>query len=257
MIYVSTLMYGEESFLKVLNVIEEYEGKVGIEWFPRVHSDRHIELLKENLDKLKKYPFSFHEPCFGTDHAAEKNSEIHEITMNSFKKILEFGDDLKPEYIVFHFNNSRISNRKKMIENAFADLEELKALTDIPIVLENTGVEMSNNVLFNEEEFIEMAKEREENILIDIGHANANGWDFENLISQLKDKIVSYHLHSNDGRNDSHSRIFENTPDMDYLLDLIKKFTPEADLVIEYNREFELQEDLVKEDIRKLLAKME
>ncbi len=65
-------------------------------------------------------------------------------------------------------------------------------------------------------EFVEECLNSDENVLKDIGHANANGWNIENLISSLKDRIVSYNLHTNDGVKDEHRLIFEEgkTPDI-------------------------------------------
>lgn len=245
-------MYRPESFEKVYKITEGVEFPIGIEIFPMFHDEKYENILNKNLEKLKDYKITFHEPYNKTDHSYP-DGKVYERTLDYFKKTLEY-KDLNPKYIVYHYNNRKIDDKNRMLNAARKNLDYYSSITDIPLLIENVGVDERKNKMLEEKEFIEECLNRNERVLIDIGHANANGWDIENLISSLQDKIVSYHLHSNDGRHDEHCSIFEEgkTPDIEKIISLIKKYTPNADLVIEYSNYYEDKESLVIEDIKKL-----
>ena len=93
-------------------------------------------------------------------------------------------------------------------------------------------------------------------ILIDIGHAYANGWDLEQTMEALKNQIVAYHLHNNDGVHDSHQRIFHGTLDFPLFLSDYQRLTPNADLVLEYSPNVADDESGIQEDISWLLEQI-
>ncbi|MGI5948675.1 sugar phosphate isomerase/epimerase family protein [Peptoniphilus sp.] len=252
MIYISTNMYRPESFEKVYRITDALDFPIGIEIFPFFNDENYEKLLQDNFERLKNYEITFHEPYNKTDHSYLEG-EVYDRTLDYFNKMLKF-KDLNPKYIVYHYNNRKVDDKEKMLEAARKNLDFFGDLTLTPLLIENVGVDDRGNKLLDEDEFIEECLTRNEKVLIDIGHANANGWDMENLISSLKEKIVSYHLHTNDGRCDEHRSIFEDgkTPDINKIISLIKKYTPEADLVIEYLNYYEDKEDLVTYDIKKL-----
>ena len=86
------------------------------------------------------------------------------------------------------------------------------------MVVENAGVLERGNRLFDEQEFIDLCRREQYAVLIDIGHAWANGWSLKRVVNALADQIVAYHLHNNDGVHDSHQRIHEGTLDFDGFL---------------------------------------
>ena len=117
--------------------------------------------------------------------------------------------------------------KEEMMRISSENLLELNKLAkkyDGNIVVENCGVISHENMLFDEDEFIEMAENIPNDILIDIGHAFANGWDLNNVIYRLKEKIVSYHLHNNDGFEDCHDSIRKGKIDIDEFFKMYRKF---------------------------------
>ena len=245
-------MYRPQSLEKVYKIVENLDLDIGIELFPMFHDKNYEKILNENRKKLKNYKITFHEPYYKTDHRY-LDGEVYERTLDYFKKTLEY-KDLNPKYIVYHYNNRKVDDKEKMLEAARKNLDYFTSITDIPLLIENVGVDERENKLLSEKEFVEECLNRDENVLIDIGHANANGWNIENLISSLKDKIVSYHLHTNDGIKDEHRSIFKEgkTHDIEKIISYIKKYTPNADLVIEYSDYYEDREDIVINDVKKL-----
>lgn len=244
-IYVSTNLFRPQDLqgiFKLLDKVNSYIGndeKVGIELFPEWQSEVFEKFLKENIDKFKNYKISLHGPYYNTEHSAEKNSEVYNRSKDYFIKTLKLSKELNSCYIVYHHNNCKFvdSDKDKIISTSSENLLELNKLANeysANIVVENAGVMFNGNMLFNEEEFIKMAKSIDNSILIDIGHAFANKWNLENVICELKYKIISYHLHNNNGVNDNHNSIMNGKLDIKDFINLYKKYTPNADLVIEY-----------------------
>ncbi len=137
---------------------------------------------------------------------------------------------------------------------------QLKELTDyanansVILCVENAGINSYGNNLWTEDEFIEMVLSMPNPVLIDIGHANANSWNIEKIITVLKGKIIAYHLHNNDGISDSHDRIREGSFDFEKFARLYKLFTPDKDLVLEYSDRYKDRIDYIAKDAEWLIG---
>ena len=137
-------------------------------------------------------------------------------------------------------NNCAVPAHRKdrMLQRTLENLEETRELfSGTELLVENTGIAADGNRMLDQEEFIALCRERDFRVLIDVGHANANGWDIPKMIRELKDSVRGYHLHNNDGRYDLHRRLWDGTLKMDRLIPLLRQETPEAFLVVEYTRE--------------------
>lgn len=242
-IYISTNLYNPDQLEEIFSLLDKINDRsIGIELFVEWQNDVFIKFIDDNIDRLKDYKISLHGPYYETEHSAEKGSLEYIRTNEYFNSTLEISKELNSRYIVYHHNNCKVvqENKERMIEASsenLIDLNENAKEYDSKIVVENCGVISHENMLFNEKEFIEMAKSIPNNILIDIGHAFANKWYIENIIMELKDKIVAYHIHNNDGFEDNHNRINDGKLSFDKFLDLYKKYTSDADLVLEYGKQ--------------------
>ena len=181
--------------------------------------------------------------------------------MQFVKNDIALAKELNSRYIVYHYNNMAIpeGKRDEMLEITRKNLKkanELAKEAGVNFVIENVGIPIRNNVLLNEQEFIEECLSLPNKVLIDIGHAWCNGWDFENLLSSLKDKIVAYHIHNNDKNDDLHQRIHNGSLDFDAFLELYKKYTPDADLVLEYLADTSSDVAGIEQDIEELMQKL-
>lgn len=260
-IYISTNLFrpkdleGIFSLVDKANKVIDDNEKIGIELFPEWQSEAFEEFLDKNIDRFKNYKISLHGPYYNTEHSADKKSKEYNTSKDYFIKTLKLSNKLNSSYIVYHHNNCKVinDNKEKMIKVSSENLLELNELANeysANIIVENAGVIFNNNMLFTEEEFIEMAKKIDNFILIDIGHAFANKWDLYRVISELKDKIVSYHLHNNNGINDNHNSIMDGKLDIKEFIDLYKKYTPNADLVIEYGAHYNSKIEKVIDDVK-------
>lgn len=257
-IYISTNMYKPSELEKIFQLIRKVnDPSVGIELFPEWHDNQFIYTLRHNLDKLKKSPSTLHGPYYYTEHSKKKGTIEYERAQDYFKRTLELGKKINSKYIVYHHNNCEVKpeDRIEMVKTSTENLMELNALSkeyNIDIVVENAGVISRNNVLFNEQEFTEMARSIDNSILIDVGHAFANNWNLVKVISELKDKILSYHLHNNNGVEDNHNRIRDGKLNMDDFFQSHAKYTPDAALVIEYGKNCSRYMEDILEDVKEI-----
>lgn len=54
--------------------------------------------------------------------------------------MLKYSNYLQAKYIVFHLNNSKITDKDTMLKNSLSNLNELFKITKIPLLVENTGI---------------------------------------------------------------------------------------------------------------------
>lgn len=237
---ISTNMYVPEDFKRVLPYLRRFDYRVGVEVFPMFHDPGYEKLLWESMPILERADISFHGPYYGAEHSAIPGSAGYSRTLELVKKTLKYAKCLNSRYVVFHHNNCRVIPEKKddLIRTScgnFREFERMFGEAGIPAVVENAGVMDRGNMLFDQEEFIALCQREDYRVLIDIGHAHANGWDLRRVMKALADRIVAYHLHNNDGLHDSHRRIREGSLDFEQFDRDRRELTPQTDLVMEYS----------------------
>lgn len=258
-ILISTLPFVDGNFEKVfevLDLVEDTDG-VGIEIFPIFKDDYFNQTIKENLDKINQYQTSLHGPYFNIEHSAPKGTAEYDFAVSEFKEVLELSQKTEGRHIVYHYNNKIITDENKqetivLGRENLMELNELAKAAGTRILFENTGVNIRQNNLFTEEEFIEEARLIPNDVLLDVGHANANGWNIPNVIEQLHDKIKVYHLNNNHSKDDDHLRILEGDIDYKHLAELYHQYTPDADLVLEYGDDVTQDIQGIAQDVRYL-----
>lgn len=259
MILLSTNMYTNDNFEEALHFTDKYP-QIGLELFPLWNTEEYGPLMEQYQERLSQMPISFHEQYYGSEHAVDERDAKYAFTRESTEKTIELAKQLNSRYIVYHYNNMEVNadTREEMLATTRKHLAEANALAKeagVEYVIENVGVASHKNVIFNEQEFIAECQAMPNKVLIDIGHAWANGWNLENVIATLKDKIVAYHIHNNDGVEDSHQRIHNGTMDFDAFLGWYQEYTPDADLVLEYAADVCTDVAGIEADIEELLAK--
>lgn len=256
---ISTNMYHAGELKKVLKFITPKCENPGVEIFPLFDHEDYEQELIACLPELSGVPISFHGPYYKAEHSAEKGTKQYRITMEMVEKTLKYCRELQSRYMVFHHNNGRVSEKEKrsMIDIScrnFREIETMYAQYGIPVLVENAGVIDRGNMLLDQQEFIELCKKERYQVLIDIGHAHANGWDLSAVMESLKDQIAAYHVHNNDGVHDSHQRIHNGSLDFETFIKDYREFTPDADIVLEYSPDISGDESGIQEDIEYLLT---
>ncbi len=259
MLLLSTFVNNRVDFGEVLNIAEKYP-RVGLEIFPFWERPGYDDMLEKYKERLLKLPISVHEQYYESEHSVDENNEKYAFTMEVTKKAIDLTQELGGKYLVYHYNNMEVlpHKRREMLENARKNLFKINGMAKevgVEVLIENVGVLSRNNTILNEQEFIEECLNMPNNVLIDIGHAWCNGWNLERVISALKNKIVSYHIHNNNGRDDQHNRMHDGTLDFDGFVELYRKYTPNAEIVLEYYLPERENLDEIEEDIQELLKK--
>ena len=260
MLSISTNLYETENLPAIFTLLEQTHRKdIGIELFPAWQTPEFAAFLHEYGSLLARRPLSLHGPYVDTEHSAPEGTREYIRSMAYFEQTLALSQKLRARYIVYHHNNCRVlpETRREMLAASMRNLTALRsraAAFQAQIVIENAGVHQRGNVLLEEEAFIRMAQSVPEKILVDIGHAHANGWDLEGLIRRLAGKITAYHVHNNNGVEDQHNRIGDGTLDMERFLAIYHRYTPAADLVLEYGPQCAADTVGILDDVETLLA---
>lgn len=230
---------------------ERFGQELGFELLPMFDIPEWEENLRQNLSLFEQGPLMFHEPVWGVEHTALPGSPGWEESMRHLRLTRKYTDILHPSSMVVHLNNCPVPDGAQdwMLRNALKRLDEMRTMFhDVPLWLENTGTAADRTMLLDQAGFTALCAEHRFDVLIDVGHANANGWDIPRLLEELKDLIRGFHLHNNDGVHDQHRRLNDGAIDFGRLLPLIRQKVPDADLVIEYTRP-DLHGDPLCEDI--------
>ena len=255
-IYVDTCVLPRNRLETAQVYRERFGNGLGFEILMMFDMSEFEENFLKNIDFFAEGPLMFHEPVLGVDHAFPRGSTVWEEGMYHLRLTKKFAEVLHPPLMVYHLNNGQVIPEKKeeMLRNSLENLEEMREMfPDTRILVENTGTEIVGNLLLNQQEFTDVCRDRDLPVLIDVGHANANGWDVPKLIADLADRIGGFHLHNNDGMHDLHNRLREGTADYAKLVPCMDAKTPEAIRVIEYTRPVYHGEPLM-EDIAYLQA---
>ncbi len=255
---ISTNMYIPGQLARVIPHLNAFRGRTGVEVFPLFDADCYENELIQCEPEFEKIPVSFHGPYYETEHSAAPGTREYERSMELVRKTLQYCVRLHSRYLVFHHNNIPVieERREEMIRTSrenYREIEKMFQAHEIPVVVENAGVKDRQNMLFDQDEFIRLCREEQYPVLIDIGHAYANGWNLCQVMETLKNQIVAYHLHNNDGVHDSHQRIFHGTLDFPQFLADYRRLTPDADLVLEYSPNVADDEAGIREDIAWIL----
>ena len=218
---------------------ERFGPSLGFELLMMFDMPDFEENLKANLDLFAGGPLLFHEPVWGLEHAAPRGSPIREEGLRHLRLTKKYAEILHPRAMVFHLNNGLVppGQKDRMLICALEDLEEMQEMFPrTTLLVENTGIRRDGTQLLDQAEFTDLCRDRRLPVLVDVGHANANGWNPEQLIRSLGPQIRGFHLHNNDGVCDLHNRLRDGTLDLASLIPCMDREAPEAARVIEYSR---------------------
>ena len=218
---------------------ERYGTSLGFELLMMFDLPDFEDNLKRNLELFAEGPLIFHEPVWGVDHAEPRGSVQWEEGLYHLRLTQKYAAILHPSAMVVHLSNGPVLSgmRDSMLRSALENLEEVREMfPGVRLLTENTGIRADRTQLLDQQEFTDLCRSRKLPVLIDVGHANANGWDVPKLIADLADRIGGFHLHNNDGMHDLHNRLGDGTVDFRKLVPFLVRNVPDAHLVVEYTR---------------------
>ncbi len=259
-IYISTILEADFKTNIIEEVIKKADFEIGLEYFS---FDMTIESQKKLREIRRKFPnanSTFHSPMIDMESTSKKGTEDYKKLISNWRKTLKITQEFKSSHIVFHSNNCFINaeERKERQNNCVLNtiyLDKLCKEHGIELLVETLGIPEKGLPLFSEDEFIEFVNKHDLSVIVDIGHMNLNNYNYVNVLKNIGKNVKAYHLHNNDGKNDTHNRINDGTFDLNVFASCYKKYTPHANLVIEYIEIPGLTADLLLEDL-KLLKKI-
>lgn len=212
---------------------------IGFELLPMFDLPDFEENLRRSLSLFADGPLLFHEPVFGVEHAAPPGTEAYESSLYHLRLTRKYADILRPAAMVYHLNNGPVPEnaREETLKTCLENLERTQEMfRGVPLLIENVGIREEGTQLLDQEAFTRLCLSRQLPVLIDVGHAAANGWDLPGLVRDLRGQIRGFHLHNNNGRQDQHNRLRDGVLDFAALLPLLREAAPEAMFVLEYTR---------------------
>lgn len=193
--------------------------------------------LTEQLRALD-VAYTVHPPAWDINLTSE-NKAIREASFLEYKKAVEFAGRIQAHHVVIHpgfclappFDKEVGKRRAKMY---IQQLCEIAKPLNVTLAIENVGY--SGTSLFTQEEYEHFLDDVDSSAkyLLDIGHANLNGWDIASVIYQVKDRLAGLHVHDNDGHGDQHLPIGEGTVEWASIFEVLRTEQIVCELVLEY-----------------------
>ncbi|MBQ8803739.1 MAG: sugar phosphate isomerase/epimerase [Tyzzerella sp.] len=220
--------------------LKKLDKRIGIEIFYEFASeDMWNHVLEEAMDH-REGEFSIHSPMFYANVGYSDEKELIRELSVPFELYHRFNG----QFYVLHSQGEgyipsdeieRADLRRKVTERikTFSEICESEGIT---LVIENL-YQGTPGPLFSQEEYIQLFDAvPKAKALIDVGHAVLGRYDIYEVQKALKERLIGYHVHDNDGIRDFHWRMeAENgVVDWDKFCLGVKKYTPDATLVMEY-----------------------
>ncbi|MCD6579697.1 sugar phosphate isomerase/epimerase [bacterium] len=254
-------LYGKD-IKKWVNIAERFDYLDGFELYEREDINNLLKNKEYLKDLGKNYEFSMHAPYAGLSFPA-MNRNLKKITINIFRKTIEFARSTGVKNIVFHGNYNYIY----FIEDDFKELFLWKLSKFMKeFIIDGLETQLSfENVFETKPEyffnFIEgIRKIYDFKYCIDTGHLNfLSNVPMEKWYSYFDENLREVHLHDNDGNFDQH--LYPGGGNIDFgnffknLID--KKFFPQITLELHKIEHIETGLRKIKEIIEKAYNKKE
>ncbi|VBB06951.1 Hypothetical protein LUCI_2193 [Lucifera butyrica] len=177
---------------------------------------------------------SIHGPCIGINLANPNHIHYHLY----YDRLFEEAARWEADYVVVHTNedyegtNGKIRN---LVYDRLAAVMQIAQRYNVQVVLENVGLRIKNNLLFDWPEYQQLLQDfPQAGALLDVGHAHVNGWDLPETVKALGARLTACHLHDNDGHADCHLPIGSGTIQWADFFDGVRQYASQAIWVLEY-----------------------
>lgn len=262
-VYISNLVAGLDRGLDrpelLLEMARPFGGKVGIEFFIHTCSEHYMERMERIDEWTGNLPLALHGPFLHVEATSAPGTEAYNTLTLSYQRAFRLAQRFGCGHMVFHDHERFVRPEEKIplqarcLEN-IGHLIGLAGPWGVRLLLENLALPVKGTPLFGQEEYIGLFDQfPAADCLIDVGHLGVAGWDMEAVIRRLAGRITGYHLHNNDGKNDSHRPIGDGVIDYERFFSLYRAYTPEADLTLEYGDDHGITAKDVQRDVRYVL----
>ena len=220
-------------------LLGEIPRDAGLEFFVEFGDDYLWESWGRRLLEDRAGGFSVHGPYQNLDLA---DPALDEAAMEkSFRRAFSIGRRFGARYLVLHPNapfQREDPMRPKAKEASFRHVRMISRWAKeyaVPLCVENMGYGDPREQLLDMKEYLDLLDTaRDAFSLIDVGKLHLAGWDLETLTKALGPRVLAYHLHDNNGREDQHRKIGDGSFDWELFRKVYRARTPDALGVLEY-----------------------
>lgn len=153
--------------------------------------------------------------------------------VDEVKRAIDVAERIPFKYLVQHIGSSRQSADARFIDAAFNSLEHLAIFAKqrgVTIALENTPSELGAPLSL--QNFIKETHLNDLRFCFDTGHANIEG-GIPAAFESMRERVVTTHVHDNDGEADDHLMPYEGKIDWDATLQLFADAPHALPIVLE------------------------
>ncbi len=135
--------------------------------------DRTLKKLNQ-LRTANRLDLSVHSPYIGAEcNLAANDENTREVSCKLLRRTIEFCGDLEINYLTYHPGYKSTDRLDLMIDNLKRSLEKLvpqAAALGVKLCLENTGAERSNFLVFSPAQYVEISRETDSYLTLDLIH---------------------------------------------------------------------------------------
>src|ERR1700680_739471 len=215
-----------------------HAGFEGVELFcSRSHFDyisrAQIQAMAEALNTQKLTLESLHAPNSrdlsatregGTPLSICEVERVRRIeAMDELKRVIDVAEDLPYSRLILHMGGPRETAAPRKRDAAFSSLDHVVLHAHhrgVTIAVENTTSEMGDPAYLRT--FVDETRLTDLRFNFDIGHAHlADGPEAERIekaFAQLRELVVSAHIHDNHGEKDEHLPPYDGSIDWEYAV---------------------------------------
>ncbi len=153
--------------------------------------------------------------------------------VDEVKRAIDVAERIPFKYLVQHLGSSRQSADARFIDAAFNSLEHLAIFAKqrgVTIALENTTTEIGAPLSLAN--FIKETHLNDLRFCFDTGHAHIEP-GIAAAFETMRERVVTTHVHDNDGEDDEHLLPYEGTIDWDAALQMIAEAPVALPIVME------------------------
>lgn len=220
--------------------MQELPSELGIEIFYEWGSRDYWNNILPCLMAGRTGGFSIHGPAMFDDFSLPCDERT---LFEHMKAPFDIYHQFQGEFYMVHTNAGiryeadpilEEENRKRALDR-IARFQDICVQEGVRMVVENMGWNAEKRFLFNHEQFLNLFSQLPEVCcLIDIGHTLLSDLNVAEIQKVLKNRIVAYHIHDNDGIKDLHLPVGEGVFDWKSFMKGVRDYTPDATLVMEY-----------------------
>lgn len=236
-VLISSLYCGYEKIDELHRFLDSLEGKFGGE-YTVMNKPEYIKFF-EDVVKMAYYPISFHGPLIDAEPVSKKGSADYGAFISAYEKTFELAKKYNARHVVYHtsylpFKEDELERNFDICVENTAKIVDMANKANVKLLIENLPNPPGGLALIDGKRFFELFKYVDAKAIIDTGHANIMGLDYERFIRENCDRVQAYHFHNNQGKWDTHNSIFDGTFDFEKMKAVYNELTPDADIVIEY-----------------------